>query len=76
LMQKWVNYVLDQARRSVKGSKTARSNAGMENQFRKDAKDTHMPSNAPEVRVAPSFMGTEQLMEELVKIKSISEKLN
>lgn len=75
LMQKWVDFTLEQARSGVKGTKYARRNSGMDNQFRKDAEDNFMPAT-PNIRSAPSFMSTSDLMEEVNKIKNLIEKLN
>ena len=73
-MKKWVNYTLDEARKSVHGTKSARKNAGMENQFRADAKDNLTPT-APTIRSTPTFMSTSDLMEEINKINEITKKL-
>jgi hypothetical protein len=75
MMKEWVNYTLDQARKSVYGTKSARKNSGMENQFRADAKDNLTPA-APTLKSTPEFMSTSELMEELNTIKTISKKLN
>lgn len=74
LMKKWVNFVLDQARRSVKGTKTARANAGLENQFRADTEDTVNPVT-PTIKKVPEFMSTSALIEEINKIKEITKNL-
>ena len=75
VMKKWVNYTLDEARKSVHGTKSARKNAGMENQFRSDSEDNLTPS-APVLKKAPEFMSTSDLMEEINKINEINKKLN
>ncbi len=75
IMKEWVNYKLDQARKSVYGTKSARKNAGMSNQFRSDAKDNLTPTT-PTIRSTPDFMSTLDLMEEVNKIKDINKKLN
>lgn len=74
IMRKWVLYVLDEARKSVKGTKTARKNAGMENQFRADSEET-VNAVTPTIKKVPEFMQTSDLMEEINKIKIISKKL-
>jgi signal recognition particle GTPase len=75
VMKKWVNYTLDQARKSVIGTKSARKNAGMTNQFRSDSKENLTPST-PTLKSTPEFMNTSELMEEVNKIKEIYKKLN
>jgi hypothetical protein len=75
VMKKWVNYTLDQARNSVHGTKSAKKNAGMSNQFRSDAKDNLTPVT-PKIKSTPEFMSTSDLMEEVDKIKTIYKKLN
>ena len=75
VMKKWVNYTLDEARKSVHGTKSARKNAGMENQFRSDSEDNLTPST-PVLKKAPEFMSTSDLMEEINKINEINKKLN
>ena len=75
VMKNWVNYTLDQARKSVYGTKSARKNAGMENQFRSDAKDNLNPVT-PTLKSTPEFMSTSELMEEVNKIKEIYKNLN
>jgi hypothetical protein len=75
VMKDWVNYTLDQARKSVYGTKSARKNSGMENQFRSDAKDNLTPPT-PTLKSTPEFMSTSELMEELNTIKTINKKLN
>ena len=75
VMKKWVNYTLDEARKSVHGTKSARKNAGMENQFRSDSEDNLTPST-PVLKKAPEFMSTSDLKEEINKINEINKKLN
>ena len=75
VMKKWVDFTLDQARKSVHGNKSARKNAGMENQFRADSEET-VKAVTPELKSTPSFMSTSDLMEELNIIKEITKKLN
>lgn len=74
VMKEWVNFTLSEARKGVHGTKSARKNAGMENQFRADAKDNLTP-NAPTLKSTPEFMSTSDLMEEINKINEISKKL-
>ena len=74
VMKKWVNHTLDEARKSVFGTKSARKNAGMENQFRADAEDNLTPT-APVLKKVPEFMSTSDLMEEINKINEITKKL-
>jgi hypothetical protein len=74
VMKEWVNYTLAEARKGVHGTKSARKNAGMENQFRADAKDNLTPG-APTLKSTPEFMSTSDLMEEINKINEISKKL-
>ena len=75
VMKKWVDFTLDQARKSVHGTKSARKNAGMENQFRSDSEET-VNAVTPELKSTPSFMSISDLMEELNIIKEITKKLN
>lgn len=70
IMKEWVNYTLDQARKSVHGTKSARKNAGMSNQFRADAEQNLVPG-APTLKSTPEFMSTSELMEEINKIKQL-----
>jgi hypothetical protein len=74
IMKNWVNYTLDQARKSINGTKTARKNAGMENQFRSDSEDT-VKAATPTIKKTPEFMSTSELMEEIDKINNIYKKL-
>lgn len=74
VMKEWVNYTLGEARKGVHGTKSARKNAGMENQFRADAKDNLTPGT-PTLKSTPEFMSTSDLMEEINKINEISKKL-
>lgn len=71
IMKEWVNYTLDQARKSVYGSKKARKDAGMQNQFRSEPKN----SLKPNVISTPDFMNTSELMEEINIIKETYKKL-
>jgi hypothetical protein len=73
-MKNWVNYTLDQARKSVHGTKSARKNAGMENQFRSDSEDS-VNAVTPTLKSTPEFMSTSDLMEEITKINNIYKKL-
>ena len=75
LMKEWVTFTLDQARKSVHGTKSAKKNAGMSNQFRSDAKDNLTPGT-PTIKSTPEFMSTSDLMEEVDKIKEIYKKLD
>jgi hypothetical protein len=75
VMKEWVGYVLDQARKSVYGTKSANKNAGMSNQFRSDAKDNLTPTT-PTIKSTPEFMSSSDLMEEINKIKEIYKNLN
>jgi hypothetical protein len=75
VMRKWVEFVLKQARESVKGTKTARTNATMDNQFRKPSEDGVNPVT-PTLKATPDFMTTSELMEEINIIKEITKKLN
>lgn len=74
IMKNWVNYTLDQARKSVHGTKSARKNAGMENQFRSDSEDS-INAVTPTLKSTPEFMSTSDLMEEITKINNIYKKL-
>ena len=74
IMKNWVNYTLDQARKSINGTKTARKNAGMENQFRSDSEDT-VKAVTPTIKKTPELMSTSELMEEIDKINNIYKKL-
>jgi hypothetical protein len=74
IMKNWVNYTLDQARKSVHGTKSARKNAGMENQFRSDSEDS-VNAVTPTLKSTPEFMSTNDLMEEITKINNIYKKL-
>jgi hypothetical protein len=74
IMKKWVNFTLDEARKGVHGTKSARKNAGMENQFRADAEDNLTPAT-PVLKKTPEFMSTSDLMEEINKINEITKKL-
>jgi hypothetical protein len=74
IMKNWVNYTLDQARKSVHGTKSARKNAGMENQFRSDSEDS-VNAVTPTLKSTPEFMSTSDLMEEITKINNIYKKL-
>jgi hypothetical protein len=74
MMKKWVNFTLDEARKGVHGTKSARKNAGMENQFRSDSEDT-VKAVTPTIKKTPEFMSTSELMEEIDKINNIYKKL-
>lgn len=76
IMQDWVNYTLDQARRSVHNSKSVRRSAGMENQFRADSEDGDgVNPVTPTLKKVPEFMSSSELMEEITKINDIYKKL-
>lgn len=74
-MRNWVNYTLDQARKSVHTSKSVKSKSGMSNQFRSEENGDLTPK-APTIRSTPDFMSTSELMEEINKINEINIKLN
>jgi hypothetical protein len=75
MMKKWVDFKLQEARRSVHGTKKARKHAGMENQFKSEPKD-NLKAITPKLKNTPEFMSTSDLMEEVNKIKEIYKKLN
>lgn len=76
LMQKWVNFILNQARDGVRGSKTVMKNAGQDNQFRAPSSDGDgINPVTPVMKKVPEFMTSNDLMEEINKIKDISKKL-
>lgn len=75
LMKKWVEFKLQEARRSVVGQKTARRNAGMENQFRADSDDS-MSLPSPNIRSTPDFMGSQDLLAEVKKIITLNKQIN
>jgi len=76
IMRDWVNYTLDQARRSVHNSKSVKRSAGMENQFRADSEDGDgINPVTPTLKKVPEFMSSSELMEEIAKINNIYTKL-
>ena len=76
VMQDWINYTLDQARRSVHNSKSVRKSAGMENQFRADSEDGDgVNPVTPTLKKVPEFMSSLELMEEINKINDIYKKM-
>jgi hypothetical protein len=75
-MHEWVNFTLDQARRSVHNTKSVNKSAGMENQFRADSEDGDgVNPVTPTLKSTPEFMSTSELMEEITRIKNIYNKL-
>jgi hypothetical protein len=75
-MKEWVNFILDQARKSVINTKSVNRSAGQENQFRTDSEDGEgVKPVTPTLKSTPEFMGTSELMEEINKIKEITKKL-
>lgn len=74
IMKKWVNLTLEMARKSIRGSKTARRNATLDNQFRKESGDNMKPPT-PNIKQTPSFMDTSDLMVEVKKINDIYKEI-
>lgn len=74
IMKKWVNDTLQKARDSVKGGKRAKSISGMSNQYRKE-KDFKIETPNANIKTAPDFMSTSDLMNEIFKIREIYKKL-
>jgi hypothetical protein len=75
IMKKWVYFTLDQARKSVNGSKKAKTNAGMSNQFRATS-DNEVNPVTPTLKSTPEFMSTQDLMEEINRINNLTKILN
>ncbi len=74
IMKKWLYFTLDQARKSVYGTKSARKNAGMSNQFLAHNDDQVNPVT-PTLKKTPEFMSTSDLMLEINKIKELTKKM-
>lgn len=76
IMNKWANYTLEQARRSVHNSKSVKKSAGMENQFRADSEDGDgVNPVTPTLKKTPEFMSNSELMEEIFIINETYKKL-
>lgn len=68
-MKKWVNKALEISRDQVKGTKTARHNAGIENSFRKTGEDDPVSDAMPtNIRTAPYLMSNNALLEQINRI--------
>lgn len=71
-MKKWVNKALEVSRAQVKGTKTARHNAGMDNSFRKTGEDNPVSDAMPtNIRTAPDLMSNNALLEQINRIKNL-----
>jgi len=71
MMKEWVNSTLQRARQDVSIDKAVTSDAGMTDQYR----NTSMKPKVPIVRGIPAFMTSQELREELNKIKEMNKKL-
>ena len=76
-MKNWINFTLEQARKSVENTKIHNSNAGLTNQFRAAPEQDLVQAAMPgKVRKYPDLLKNSPLMEELDKIKKLIKLLD
>jgi hypothetical protein len=76
-MRNWINFTLDQARKSVENTKIHNTNAGLTNQFNQ-APEQNLVNAAmpPKIRKYPDILTNSPLMEQINKIKQLINKLD
>lgn len=76
LMNKWVQDLIKSERDRVQGNKVARTNAGMDGQFRKDSDgDDFDTSIGDRIMDTPDLMTNSALLENVNKIKNLINKI-
>lgn len=76
MMNNWVQNLIKSERDRVEGNKVARTNAGMDNQFRKDSEGGDFDTSVGDrIMDTPDIMTNSALMESINKIKNIINKI-
>jgi hypothetical protein len=76
IMDKWVQGLIKSERERVKGEKVARTNAGMDKQFRQDNKDDDFDTSLGDrIMDTPDLMTNSALLENINKIKNLMNKI-
>ena len=76
MMNNWVQNLIKSERDRVEGNKVARTNAGMDNQFRKDSEGGDFDTSVGDrIMDTPDLMTNSALMESINKIKNIINKI-
>ncbi len=76
IMNTWVQNLIKSERERVEGNKVAKTNAGMDNQFRKDSEgDDFDTSIGDRIMDTPDIMTNSALLESVDKIKKLINKI-
>ena len=76
VMNKWVQDLIKNERERVNGNKVARTNAGMDNQFRKDSEGNDFDTSLDDrIMDTPDLMTNSALLESVNKIKKLINKI-
>ena len=76
IMNKWVQELIKNERTRVNGNKIARTNAGMDNQFRKDSEGDDFDTSLDDrIMDTPDLMTNSALLESVNKIKNLINKI-
>ena len=75
-MNDWVQDLIKRERERVEGNKVARTNAGMDNQFRKDSDGDDFDTSLDDrIMDTPDIMFNSALLEDLNRIKKLINKI-
>ena len=76
VMNKWVQELIKNERIRVNGNKVTRTNAGMDNQFRKDSEGDDFDTSLDDrIMDTPDLMTNSALLESVNKIKNLINKI-
>ena len=76
VLNTWVQDLIKRERERVEGNKVARTNAGMDGQFRKDSEGDEFNTDLPKnVMDTPDIMFNSALLEDINKIKNLINKI-
>lgn len=76
VMNKWVQNLIKNERERVNGNKVARTNAGMDGQFRKDSEGDDFDTSLDDrIMDTPDLMTNSALLESVNKIKNLINKI-
>jgi hypothetical protein len=76
VMNAWVQELIKNERTRVNGNKVARTNAGMDNQFRKDSEGDDFDTSLDDrIMDTPDLMTNSALLESVNKIKNLINKI-
>lgn len=76
VMNNWVQDLIKRERERVEGNKVARTNAGMDGQFRKDSEGNEFDTSLDDrIMDTPDIMFNSALLESINKIKNLINKI-